>query len=334
MSTPTPPITPTPDDGDGDDKFAQITSQLTDLSALDAPTSADTLDAGPAPEPALTPPGRGPVPHPPPNPEPAEPLAEPAGSAPVEEAMGRDGWVRPTGPTDRHELAINYPLRHAIKIGFAMTVIAAGVGQTMFFAGFFGGGLTGYLLAVGIAAFAEVTMIGSGDSALRHKVERNNGWQMLLGVSAAVAVGATTMQVAHWMAQDEPVMALTFGAASLLGWVVHIASGLIAANGHLAREDAYLAELARRRQKREAAEDAALAAEPAPKPARTVTTSRRKPQAAVEQKRATKSIALQIGADQGARTPAQLRDALKQAGYSLPASSSTLENWARELRTH
>src|SRR5699024_5064774 len=110
----------------------------------------------------------------------------------------------------------------AIKIGFAMTVIAAGVGQTLFFAGFFGGGLTGYALEVGIAAFAEVTMIGAGDSALRHQVERNKGWQSLLLVSAAVALAATAMQVAHWMADAEPVMALTFGAASLLGWVVQI----------------------------------------------------------------------------------------------------------------
>jgi len=242
--------TPTPD-GSGDE-FDSIARQLTDVFAPEvAPPGADCPGGGSNPEPTPTP-ERGPVPHPPtPDTDHTE-----GSSAPVTvvEAMERDVWNRPTGPRDQHELPVTFPLRHAIKIGFAMTVIAAGIGQTLFFAGFFGGGLTGYALAVGIAAFAEVTMIGAGDSALRHKVERNNGWQSLLLVSAAVAVGATTMQVAHWMADDEPVMALTFGAASLLGWVVHIASGLIAAHGHLAREDAYQAELDRRRQKQEAAE--------------------------------------------------------------------------------
>lgn len=207
------------------------------------------------PLPAVTNTGEMAEPAPAPTPEPA---AEPPADTPVDldTEMRRDGYRPPDGPTDTHTLPVNFPLRHAIKAGFAMTVLAAAVGQTLFFAGFFGGGLLGMGLAILIAAFAEVTMIGSGDGALRHKVEGNAGWQLLLAVSALVAVGATVLQVAHWLAEQQPVMALTFGAASLLGWLVHIVSGLIAANGYLARRAEWDDELDRRRRKRESRADA------------------------------------------------------------------------------
>lgn len=205
-------------------------------------------------------------------PQPVEPVSEPhpepptapgpvhrAPDAPavprsIEQQMRLDGFTKPKGPDDPGS-EVSFPLRKATKVGFAMTVAAAAVGQVMFFASFFGGGLFAYVGAGLIAAFAEVTMIGAGDSALRHKVEGNRGWQMLLGVSGSIAAGATVMQVAHWWATN-PVMALTFGVASIAGWAVHIASGLIEANGYLRRKQRWDQELERRYRKREAREDA------------------------------------------------------------------------------
>lgn len=230
-------------------EFDAITANLPDLAAL-APRHDPQQEQDQPATPAASAPAS----------VPASTSAEPeqhGAEGDLETQMRRDGYRPPGGPDDTHELPVSFKLRHAIKAGFGMTVLAAAVGQTLFFAGFFGGGLAGYGLAVLIAAFAEVTMIGSGDAALRHKVEGNQGWQLLLAVSALVAVGATVMQVAHWSAENQPVMALTFGAASLLGWIVHITSGLITAAGYLARRHEWDAELARRRRKREARADAA-----------------------------------------------------------------------------
>jgi hypothetical protein len=178
----------------------------------------------------------------------------PAPPESIEKQMRRDGFEKPKGP-EAPGSPVTFPLRKATKIGFAMTVAAAAVGQVMFFASFFGGTVLGYIGAAAIAAFAEVTMVGAGDSALRHKIEGNRGWQMLLAVSGSIAAGATVMQIAHWWAQ-EPVMALTFGVASIAGWAVHIASGLIEANGYLRKKGEWDAEVMRRQRKREAREDA------------------------------------------------------------------------------
>src|SRR5699024_4176148 len=156
-------------------------------STLD-PATPDTTEQAPESSPPLAGPDTTPeqpeqqpvTPPPAAAPTPAPPAPSTEGTAPVdvETEMRRDGHIKPHGPRTNQELDVSFPLRGAIKVGFAMTVAAAAIGQTLFFASFFGGGLVGYGLAVLIAAFAEVTMIGSGDGALRHKVEGNVGWHL------------------------------------------------------------------------------------------------------------------------------------------------------------
>lgn len=51
-----------------------------------------------------------------------------------------------------------------------------------------------------------------------------------------------------------------------------------------------------------------------------------------ESNRATKADAVRIGVEQRISTPAPLKAALKAAGFVLPNSSSTVENWCREIK--
>ncbi|TKG61563.1 hypothetical protein [Prauserella endophytica] len=292
---------------------------------------------------------------------PESPRPEPPVS--IEAQMRRDGFTEPRGPNSPGS-EVSFPLRKATKVGFGMTVAAAAVGQVMFFASFFGGTVWGYLGAAAIAAFAEVTMVGAGDSALRHKVEGNRGWQMLLAVSGAIAAGATVMQIAHWWSENV-VMALTFGVASIAGWAVHIASGLIEANGYLRKRESWDAELARRQRKRESRDDveyerrradeenarqaahrARVTAEmnlpaSAPPPLSTISPAAAKPATkksprarAVPEpgEQATKQVAIDLGVRLGANTPSRLKAALTEAGYVLPRSSTTVENWCRDIK--
>lgn len=260
--------------------------------------------------------------------------------------MRREGYERPRGP-DEPGSEVSFSLRRVKGLGFGMTVAAAGAGQVLFFSEFFGGGWVGWGAAGFIAAFAEVTMIGSGDSALRHKVEGAKGWKILLVVSASIAIAAGIMQIGHWWGQSV-AMALTFGIASVAGWAVHISSGVIAANNYLRRKAVWDAELARRRARweqreqaeydrlRVAEEDARMAArrgmrEAAERtaslapPAVERTTPSRRPSRGASRRLDQATARTWSEANDGAK-PAQVMEHFSGLGYEVPARS-TIRRW-------
>jgi hypothetical protein len=162
-----------------------------------------------------------------------------------EEDMRREGYVKPAGPGERGS-KVRFPLRHVKGVGFLMTVLAAGTGQVLFYLDSFGKDLDGWLLALFMAAYAEVSMVGTGDDALYHKCQGNKGYKGQLWVSGMVALAATVMQLLHWW-DESPAKAITFAVASMTGYATHIKSGLIAADGYLRDLAVYNAELDRRR---------------------------------------------------------------------------------------
>lgn len=151
-----------------------------------------------------------------------------------------------------------YPLHKVERLGFAMTTAVAAIGQVLFFREWFGGGVAATVAAIAVAACFEVTMIGAGDGALRHRVHQQRGWPLMLAISGFVAIGATVLQLLHWMPISVGI-AITFALASLVGWIVHTATGWITGSGYLDAKHTHDAEVERRNRKSEARADAAYA---------------------------------------------------------------------------
>lgn len=286
----------------------------------------------------------------------------PAPPAPAQPELSEqdepDAPPEPVEP-DEDTYEVTFPLRKAKDVGFAMSILLAALGQVLFFRelfiGWFGHPALSTIGALGIAACFEVGMIGAGDEAM-HKRARNVGsWKLLLATSAFVAVVAVTVQTLHWM--PNVGLSVTFGFASMIGWIIHMVSGWVRANGYRQAVTRYTADKAERDHYLRAIRDRKLAAwetrqeaarraveyvatpkpEPEPPaktpaarnaPAKPRSTSNKTAKAAV----AKKSDAVRVGVAEQARTPRVLRAALEHAGYTMPASTSTVENWCREIK--
>lgn len=113
--------------------------------------------------------------------------------------------------------------RWASIAGYAVSVGVGAFGQIMFFGTWLAGMLPApgnWIAAVLGAAFAEIAMIGAGNSSL---VKRRDGgsWRLLLAVASLVCAGAVTMQVAHWLPSGFGI-ALVFGLGSFIGFLIHM----------------------------------------------------------------------------------------------------------------
>ncbi|RSN06001.1 hypothetical protein DMC63_37985 [Streptomyces sp. WAC 05977] len=366
---------PEPDDRS---KFDSIVANLKIVANLDTdePGTEQADVAGPEPEneiapaapeaPQAPPPAPAPkadreraaapnpVPPPPPVtvPAPAQ-VVEPVPLAPLPQPVKpeRPDLVKPTRPDPPQLGAAKNTGHYASLTGYIMSVGVGAFGQIMFLGTWLANMLPapGNWIAAAIgAAFAEIGMIGAGNSSLTKRADGGR-WKLLFGVACFVCAGAVTMQVAHWLPKGFGV-ALVFGLASFVGFLIHMTIEHSKIRDHedrmanyekamkafraeeqaryeqdLAAYEAAVAE--QQRQRRQIEQAAKKSAEPAEPPQPVA-----KPPAKPAGGRATKADALRIGVQHKARTPAKLRDALIEAGYGLPASSTTVENWCKDIK--
>lgn len=296
--------------------------------------------AEPAPtEPTATPPSK---PTPPPSPPPAPAPAVAAEPTPVKPE--RPPLVAPAPPRDPDLGHVETTGNIASLAGYIMSVAIGSFGQILFLGTWLAVVLPSpgnWAAGVMGAAFAEITMVGGGNTSVtkRHKGGR---WKLLF-VMACVACGAAVvMQLAHWWPKS-PGVALLFGLASCIGFLVHMTikhSTLRDYEEAQARYERELAEYRAQQEQRyaeELAEYHTQVAEQqrerrqatAPPPASTAPPRRK---SSGKGSRAGKPDAVRIGLALGITTPAPLRDALVDAGYTLPSSKSSLENWCKAIK--
>lgn len=272
----------------------------------------------------------------------------------------RPALVEPTQPRPPDLGRADQTGHMASLAGYVMSVGVGAFGQIMFLGTWLALMLPspGNWIAAGIgAAFAEIGMIGAGNSSLTKR--RDGGrWKLLFAVACFVCAGAVTMQVAHWLPKGLGV-ALVFGLASFVGFLIHMTIEHSKIRDHEDRMAKYAKELAafqaeqqaryeedlakfeaaradeqrradelrRERERHHAA--TAPATEP---PAESTARSKGRKRQATAGTQATQDDALRIGVEQRVSTPGPLRDALRAEGYDLPRSSSTLDNWCRKIR--
>lgn len=278
------------------------------------------------------------------------PVPEPPPSLPSPVKPERPALVEPTRPR-RPDLGRVEQTGHVASLaGYALSVGVGAFGQIMFFGEWLGATIPApwnWVAAAIGAAFAEIGMIGAGNSSLAKR--RDGGsWKLLLGVACFVCAGAVTMQVAHWLPKGFGV-ALVFGLASFVGFLIHMVIEHSKIRDYEDRKAAYAAEMAayaaeqqtryeddlaayqaeQQRHRRQVEQATTKKVTEAPSPSRPAAKAPAKQQVGG---RATKADALRIGVEQNAATPAKLRHALTGAGYALPASSTTVENWCREIK--
>lgn len=325
-----------------------------------APEAPLTPPPAPAPNPdqgraAAPTPAPGPVaPPPPPARTAAAPAAEPE-RLPQPVKPQRPALVAPTRPKPPELDRIEQTGHLASVAGYAMSVGVGAFGQIMFLGSWLAAMLPSpgnWLAALIGAAFAEIGMIGAGNSSLSKRKDGGR-WKLLFAVACFVCAGAVTMQVAHWLPKGFGV-ALVFGLASFVGFLIHMTIEHSKIRDYEDRVAKYEKELAayraeqqaryeqdlaayeaavaeQQRQRRQIEQAAKKDAEPA-EPAEATRPPAAKAPAKTAGGRATKADALRIGVECKAATPAKLRDALIGAGYALPSSSTTVENWCKEIK--
>ncbi|RJQ74229.1 hypothetical protein D5S17_23465 [Pseudonocardiaceae bacterium YIM PH 21723] len=260
----------------------------------------------------------------------------------------RPALVEPTKPEDPDLGHAEKTGKYASVAGYIMSVGVGAFGQIMFFADMVRDKLPPpYNWVVGFAgaAFAETAMIGSGSYSLIKR--RNEGkWRLLLAVACFVCACAVAMQAAHWYPKG-PGVVLIFCFASFIGFMVHMViehSKLRDSEDRKKKYEqelaAYNAEVQKRyeqdlaeyqaeinRQRRLAEQAAAKANAPEPRPAAAAQPAKQ-----AEGTKASKEVAVPLGVQQKLTTPKELKQGLLEAGYSLPRSSSSIENWCAAIR--
>lgn len=315
------------------------------VAGLDGPMIEQNPTVRPEPETKTTPPAREQAAPPSLAPAPA-PAVEPI---PLPVKPQRPALTEPNCPKPPGLEAIEATGRRASLIGYIMSVAVGAFGQIAFLGTWLGEMLPSpgnWFAAVIGAAFAEIGMIGAGNSSLTKR--RDGGrWRLLFFVACAVCASAVTMQVVHWYPKGVGV-ALVFGLGSFVGFLIHmtiehgkirdhedrVARFKIKQAAYQAEEQArYEQDLAaynaavaeQRRQGRQDAKKVTVPVEPSSAPVATA------PAAKAVGGRPPKPDALRIGVERKADTPSKLRAALVDAGYTLP-SSTTIENWCREIK--
>lgn len=300
--------------------------------------------ATPAPPPAAPAPSTTPTPV---------PIAATAvEQVPLPVKPERPALVKPTRPKPP-ELGRAEQTGHIASLtGYVMSVGVGAFGQIMFLGTWLAVMLPapGNWIAAAIgAAFAEIGMIGAGNSSLAKRKDGGR-WKLLFAVACFVCLGAVTMQVAHWLPKGFGV-ALVFGLASFVGFLIHMTIEHSKIRDHEDRVAQFETELAEYQAEQQARYEQDLATyeaavaeqhrqrrqvEQAAKKTSEPVAPTQPPAAKALAKtaggRATKADALRVGVEHKAATPAKLRDALIDAGYALPSSSTTVENWCKEIK--
>ncbi|GAA0645721.1 hypothetical protein GCM10010174_80930 [Kutzneria viridogrisea] len=247
--------------------FEAITQDLDiDPTAIERDIAADAdqppAPVAPQPQPAVVAPGPEatafPVPQAPASSTPLPPLPEPEVIVQREQRV----LAPPTKPDPKH-----FKMEKALSVGYWMSVGVGVVGQVASFGGLIAESLppdykwAGYGAAAMGAAFAEITMIGSGTAALRRRYE-DGTWKMLATIAWIVCLYATALNVIHW-APISGALAVMFGGGSLVGFTAHTVAEHLAAKDYETKKKAYedaVAELDREQKRR------AEHARPAPAP--------------------------------------------------------------------
>lgn len=230
----------------------------------------------------------------------------------------------------------------ALEAVYWIAILTGAIGQVIFFGGLFDLGWPGYAAAAIIATTAETIMISAGDTALKFFTNGVPGkrWWIFLAVSIVAALTAAALNVTHWWGENKS-MAVLFGGIAMLGYILHITDGFVRALSYREAKAAYEAEVKRRE------DDAAKAATPAPAPvpaprtasparvaapkAKSAAKSTSKAKGKGKGKVATKQIAVQLGVERRADTPAALARVLHDSGYA-PSPESTIKSWCREIK--
>jgi len=322
------------DDSGGDaDAFEALVAADTELSSLAADTEPD-----PVPDEAATA-----QPTQPAQPTPAVPDSEPP-ELPLPELPAPSG-LNP-------DKAFRF---YRFLEGVYWIAISTGaVGQIVFFGSLFGLGAWGYVAATVVATTAETVMVTSGDTALRHRAlqAKRRRWFPFLLCSFAAAGAAAGMNLSHFW-HINISLAVLFGGVSLIGYLLHIWDGFVQGSDHLDKQAAYDAVVRERerivrdraearyerwladRETTQQAADRAVAEvtpEPTPEPTPAAKQKPGRTKKSPTQTSPSKQVAVQLGVEQGAHTPASLKAALTNAGYALP-SKTTVENWCRDIKS-
>lgn len=293
-------------------------------------------------------------PVPEPEPRPAPPAPAPAPAPPTAVALRPRPAViveheprriaPPTKPAAEH-----FRMEKALSVGYWMSVGVGVVGQIASFGGLIADALPhnmkpfGYVAAALGAAFAEITMIGSGSAAIRRRYDGGT-WKMLAAIAWIVCLYATALNVIHW----SPVslaLAVMFGGGSLVGFTAHTVAEHLAAHDYetqLAEYEAAVAEIeAEQREqaeadRREQDRQRRLAEQAAAK--QVQATAAQAPAAASPAKKATpKPSAKKLDADTARNWsakhdhpgPSAVRRHFADQGYEVPAVS-TLRAWINQ----
>jgi hypothetical protein len=211
------------------------------------------------------------------------PLAPAPVSAPVpglelaEDDVEAELPVAVVDDEDEHEEKDPIYLDAGMYVAFAMSVVIGVVGQGLYLSDSFGEslGAASKIVGWGAGGFLEIAMIGTCDGAFKYRGKGAKKWGLFLAVSCLAAGFATYTNFAHWMDQSTG-MAVTFGAASLVGFLVHVIHRWVQSDmkkaqvaERAARRERLLAEkqstadaeVERRREARERAERAARRAQ-------------------------------------------------------------------------
>lgn len=345
--------------------FEAITAEL-DIDTAAIEQAATTPDPTSDPDPVESPQTRPPAPAPKSDQELAAPTAPapttipaatvPASVEPLPPPVRpeRPALVKPTEPKPPELGRAEKTGHYASITGYVMSVGVGAFGQIMFLGTWLEATLPSpgnWIAAMIGAAFAEIGMIGAGNSSLSKRKDGGR-WKLLFAVACFVCAAAVTMQVAHWLPKGFGV-ALVFGLASFVGFLIHmtiehskirdhedrVADYKVELDAYEAEEQArYEQDLAtyeaavgeQQRQRRLIQQAAEKAAPPAPSQAAPATT---KPSASKTRgpKKATIVDARAVFKPGQVEMPKQIADALVAQGFKAPHPNS-VQNWSKQLR--
>lgn len=318
---------------------ADLTATTAPLDVVDRPQTRPEPEPTPEPKPKTEPAPVPPRPKPPaPAPTPVEVFrpVNPVPAPPPTPVVKPEPIKPPTKPGAEH-----FKMEKALGVGYWMSVAVGAIGQIVSFGGMIAPNMsedmawTAYLAAAMLAAFAEITMVGCGTAALKRRYNEG-AWGALATIACLVCLYATALNAIHWYPVD-PGMAIMFAGGSFLGFTAHFIAEHTAASDYEKALAKYREATGQPEQaSAKSTKSAERKARPStPKPQSTPKAPS-KPQPKVKSKSkgsvATKEDAVRIGIEQGATTPAALKQALTAAGYALPKSQTTVENWCRSIR--
>jgi hypothetical protein len=345
-------MSPEPDDLDAafqtmvnnDPELAAIVAPPTSTPATD-PTAPARSCAAPPDAPDLTPQDPGP---------PATVAPEPDWLAPPKPPE----LVVPPKPDRPETGVVNWWAKVFPHIVW-LSVLAGLTGQVFGFAEFFGGTAIAWVIAVVLGGTFEFMMVACSSRGLR-AIGLGRTWReftpfLFLGTGAASF--AAYMNLNHF----EGWLGMAAATVSMLGYSAHVFSHLYdelehrkqlheweidkaeieaeiktRAEAERAEYDAYRSQVAEQRTRGLAA--GAPTPRPADPPRQHTSPAAKATAKAANAKpsrgggKPSKDEAVRIGVERNAATPAKLRDALIAAGYKLPASSSTIENWCKVIK--